>query len=215
VTLTRLVLIRHGESRATVERFFGGPRTCTGLTEHGRAQAEALKNRLVAGFDLTATALYSSGFPRAMETAQIIRPALGSLPLSIDTGWGEHDPGPDIDGMAYDDFVARFGVPRLDVDPYHVIFPGGETIHDFHVRVMNALKNSVRAHEGGTVVVVCHGGVIDAVLRNTLHMHQTGKFELHTTNTSLTELVHLQGSKWRLVRYNDAAHLHGLTTPRS
>ena len=159
---------------------------------------------------MSATALYSSGFPRAMETAQIIRPALGSLPLSVDAGWGEHDPGPDIDGMAYDDFVARYGVPRLDVDPYHVIFPGGETIHDFHVRVMDALKRTVVAHEGGTVAIVCHGGVIDAVLRNTLHMHQSGKFELLTTNTSLTELVHLQGSKWRLVRYNDAAHLHGL-----
>jgi hypothetical protein len=48
------------------------------------------------------------------------------------------------------------------------------------------------------------------VMRNTLHMHQTGKFELHTQNTSLTELLHVQGSKWRLVRYNDSSHLNGL-----
>jgi hypothetical protein len=41
-------------------------------------------------------------------------------------------------------------------------------------------------------------------------MHQTGKFELHTLNTSLTEIVHVEGSKWRLVRYNDAAHLTSL-----
>lgn len=210
MSLTRLVLIRHGESRATVERFFGGPRTCTGLTDHGRAQAEALKNRLIAGYDMTATALYSSGFPRAMETAQIIRPALGSLPITVETGWGEHDPGPNIDGMPYDEFVQLHGLPRLDVDPHHVIFPGGETIHEFHVRVMNALKSTVRAHEGETIAVVCHGGVIDAVMRNTLHMPQSGKFELMTANTSLTELLHLQGSKWRLVRYNDAAHLQGL-----
>ncbi len=210
MSLTRLVLIRHGESRATVERFFGGPRTCTGLTDHGRAQAEALKNRLMSGYDVSATALYSSGFPRAMETAQIIRPALGSLPLTIETGWGEHDPGPNVDGMPYEQFVELHGVPRLDVDPHHVIFPGGETIHEFHERVMGALKTTVLAHEGETIVVVCHGGVIDAVMRNTLHMPQSGKFELLTANTSLTELVHLQGSKWRLVRYNDAAHLHGL-----
>lgn len=213
MSLTRLVLIRHGESRATAERFFGGPRTCTGLTDHGRVQAEALRHRLVAGFDMTATALYSSGFPRATETAQIIRPALGSLPLTVDVGWGEHDPGPEIDGMFYDDFVAQHGVPRLDVDPNQVIFPGGETIHEFHSRVMAALKRTVLAHEGGTIAVVCHGGVIDAVMRNTLHMHQSGKFELMTANTSLTELIHLQGSKWRLVRYNDAAHLNGIVSP--
>jgi hypothetical protein len=57
--------------------------------------------------------------------------------------------------------------------------------------------------------------VIDAVMRHTLQMHQTGRFELSTINTSLTELVHVQGSKWRLVRYNDAAHLSHLVDTSS
>lgn len=207
---TRLVLVRHGESRATVERFVGGPRSCTGLTDHGRRQAEALRNRLSAGHDVEATALFASNFPRALETANIIAPSVGSLPVSVDSGWGEHDPGPDCDGMAYDEFIERFGMPRWDGDPHDVVYPGGETIAQFHDRVMEALRRTVRKHEGGTIVIACHAGVIDAVMRQTLHMHQTGKFELHTQNTSLTELLHVQGSKWRLVRYNDAAHLNGL-----
>jgi broad specificity phosphatase PhoE len=210
VSSTRLVLVRHGESRATIERFVGGPRSCTGLTDHGRLQAEALRNRLSAGHDVEATALFASNFPRALETANIIAPSIGSLPVSVDSGWGEHDPGPDCDGMTYDEFIERFGMPRWDGDPHDVVYPGGETIAQFHDRVMESLRRTVRQHEGGTVVVSCHAGVIDAVMRNTLHMHQTGKFELHTQNTSLTELLHVQGSKWRLVRYNDSAHLHGL-----
>jgi probable phosphoglycerate mutase len=204
------VLVRHGESRATVERFVGGPRSCTGLTDHGRRQAEALRNRLSAGHDVEATALFASNFPRALETANIIAPAVGSLPVSVDSGWGEHDPGPDCDGMTYDEFIERFGVPRWDGDPHDVVYPGGETISQFHGRVMEALRRTVRKHEGGTIVIACHAGVIDAVMRQTLHMHQTGKFELHTQNTSLTELFHVQGSKWRLVRYNDSSHLNGL-----
>lgn len=207
---TRLVLVRHGESRATIERFVGGPRSCTGLTDHGRLQAEALRNRLSAGHDVEATALFASNFPRALETANIIAPSIGSLPVSVDSGWGEHDPGPDCDGMTYDEFIERFGVPRWDGDPHDVVYPGGETISQFHDRVMESLRRTVRQHEGGTIVIACHAGVIDAVLRNTLHMHQTGKFELHTQNTSLTELLHVQGSKWRLVRYNDSSHLNGL-----
>lgn len=207
---TRLVLVRHGESRATIERFVGGPRSCTGLSDHGRLQAEALRNRLSAGHDVEATALFASNFPRALETANIIAPSVGSLPVSVDSGWGEHDPGPDCDGMTYDEFIERYGVPRWDGDPHDVVYPGGETISQFHDRVMEALRRTVRQHEGGTVVIACHAGVIDAVMRNTLHMHQTGKFELHTQNTSLTELLHVQGSKWRLLRYNDSAHLHGL-----
>jgi probable phosphoglycerate mutase len=210
VSSTRLVLVRHGESRATVERFVGGPRSCTGLTDHGRLQAEALRNRLSAGHDVEASALFASNFPRALETANIIAPAIGSLSVSVDSGWGEHDPGPDCDGMTYDEFIERFGVPRWDGDPHDVVYPGGETISQFHDRVMEALRRTVRQHEGGTIVVACHAGVIDAVMRNTLHMHQTGKFELHTQNTSLTELLHVQGSKWRLVRYNDSSHLNGL-----
>jgi probable phosphoglycerate mutase len=204
---TRLMLVRHGESRATIEKFFGGARSCTGLTDNGRRQAEALRDRLMAGRDVQATALYSSKHSRAVETAQIITPALGSLSLKTDSGWGEHDPGPDIDGMPYDDFVALYGVPRWDGDPHDVVFPGGETVSVFHERVMETLRNTVRENIGGNVVVVCHAGVIDAVLRNTLQMHQTGKLELHSNNTSLTELLHVQGSKWRLVRFNDSAHL--------
>ncbi len=207
---TRLVLVRHGESRATVERFVGGSRSCTGLTDHGRLQAEALRNRLSAGHDVEASALFASNFPRALETANIIAPSIGSLSVSVDSGWGEHDPGPDCDGMTYDEFIERFGVPRWDGDPHDVVYPGGETISQFHDRVMEALRRTVRQHEGGTIMVACHAGVIDAVMRNTLHMHQTGKFELHTQNTSLTELLHVQGSKWRLVRYNDSSHLNGL-----
>lgn len=210
--MTRIFLVRHGESRATVERFVGGPRSCTGLTDHGRVQANALKMRLLQEKNTEVTAIFTSNFPRAIETASIISPALGSLPLVVDAGWGEHDPGPDCDGMTYDSFISRFGQPRWDGDPNDVIYPGGETIAEFHDRVMDTLRRSVAAHVGGTLMVACHAGVIDAVMRHTLQMHQTGKFELSTVNTSLTELVHVQGSKWRLLRYNDSAHLANITS---
>jgi probable phosphoglycerate mutase len=67
------------------------------------------------------------------------------------------------------------------------------------------------------VVVVCHGGVIDAAFRTLLRLPMTGSFELRTTNTSLTELVHVRAGRWQLIRYNDAAHLEGVSpeTPRS
>lgn len=204
--MTRLVLVRHGESRATVERFLGGPRTCTGLTDHGRAQAHALRDRLLGERFVAVDSFVSSNFPRAIETANIVSPAVGSVPLGIEPGWGEHDPGPDCDGMAWTEFVERFGTPRWD-DPHHVVYPGGETIAQFHDRIAETLTRTVNRHGDGTVFVTCHGGVIDAVLRITLRMHRTGGFELNTLNTSLTELVHVGGSKWRLIRYNDAAHL--------
>ena len=66
-------------------------------------------------------------------------------------------------------------------------------------------------------MVACHGGVIDASFRALLRLPAHGVFELQTTNTSLTELVTTRRDRWRLVRYNDAAHIAGLPleTPRS
>ena len=63
---------------------------------------------------------------------------------------------------------------------------------------------------GSTVVVVCHGGVIDALFRQLLRVNSTGGFELQAANTSITEFLAVRPDLWRLVRYNDAAHVEGL-----
>lgn len=212
---TRVVLVRHGESEATVQRIIGGPRSCTGLSELGHRQAERLRGRLAETGEIAATALYSSDYPRARETAAAVAVALG-LEVRLEVGFGEHDPGPDCDGLSFQAFVDRFGMPDWEGDPHGETFPGGETIAEFHHRVGVALSGVVRVNAGGTIVISCHGGVVDASFRHLLGLPMTGGFELHTVNTSLTEFVQTRPGRWRLARYNDAAHLAGLPkeTPR-
>ena len=213
---TRVIAIRHGESQVTVRRVVGGPRTCTGLSELGVQQAERLRDRLARSGEVDATVLYSSAYPRARETAEIVAPAL-SLPVEVDAAFGEHDPGPDCDGLSFKEFVDRFGMPDWESDPHGITFPGGETIAEFDLRVGAAFSRVVREHAGGVIVIVCHGGVIDVLMRTALRAPTTGAFELHTSNTSLTEIVLTRPGRWRLTRYNDAAHLEGLPkeTPRT
>lgn len=207
--LTRVVLVRHGESRVTVRRVVGGPLTCDGLSELGVQQAERLRDRLAETGEIEATQLVSSAYPRARETAEIIAPVLG-LDVLVEPGLGEHDPGPDCDGLTFQEFVDRFGIPDWESDPYAVTFPGGETIAEFDLRVGTAFSRLMREHEGGTLVIVCHGGVIDRLVRTALRAASTGIFELHTKNASLTEIVRIRPDRWRVIRYNDAAHLAGL-----
>ena len=38
----------------------------------------------------------------------------------------------------------------------------------------------------------------------------TGVFEIYTVNTSITELLLVKPGRWRVIRYNDSAHLVGL-----
>jgi probable phosphoglycerate mutase len=210
--VTRFVLVRHGESNSTVARTIGGYRTCRGLSPLGRKQADALADRLARTGEVEADVLVSSNFPRAIETAELLAPALHDLPIVVDPAVGEHDPGPECDGLSFQDFLDRHGMPDWESDPFAVTFPGGETLADFHHRIGRAFHELDAVHDGKTIVVVCHGGVIDAAFRFLLHLPMSGGFELRTVNTSLTELRQVRAGRWQLVRYNDAAHLEGLPT---
>lgn len=208
--MTRIVLVRHGESVVTVNRVIGGLKSCTGLSELGHRQAEALGERLRRSGEFThVDTVVVSTMPRAIETAQRVAAALPGVPTVQDAAWCEHDPG-DVDGMTFEDYVQRYGNPDWD-DPFTTHFPGGESLMAFHERVRGALTRLVTEHRDRSVVVVCHGGVIDAVFRTLLALPLVGGFELHTKNTSLTEFERVR-HRWKLVRYNDAAHLEGLPT---
>ena len=97
---TRLILIRHGESNVTVERILGGEKSCTGLSDLGRAQASALRDRLEKE-TIEVDWLYASTMPRAIETAEIIQPALNVKELLTEKELVEHRPG-EADGKPYD-----------------------------------------------------------------------------------------------------------------
>jgi 2,3-bisphosphoglycerate-dependent phosphoglycerate mutase len=203
------VLVRHGESKTTVARVIGGPRTCSGLSPLGRQQAERLRDRW-AGGELQPDVLISSHYVRARETAEIIAPALGGLDVVEDAGFGEHDPGPQCDGMSFDQYIEQYGSGWWEGDPFGASFPGGETIAAFQFRIGQAIRRTVETYKDQIVVVACHGGVVDAALRLALKAPGTGGFEIHTLNTSITELQLVKDNLWRLIRYNDIAHLAGL-----
>jgi probable phosphoglycerate mutase len=74
-------------------------------------------------------------------------------------------------------------------------------------RVDRALRALADRHEGETVVVACHGGVVNASLVAFLGLaHDGTRLDLRTRNTSITEWERVDGN-WRLLRYNDSAHL--------
>jgi probable phosphoglycerate mutase len=197
----------------TVKRIIGGPRSCSGLSPLGVEQAERLRDRLRRTGELKIDVLMSSSMPRARETADIVAAGIGSTPPVVSDDWREHDPG-DCDGMSFTDYFERYGMPTPGLDT--VTFPGGETLRQFHTRVSNAFEGLLADYPDQTVMLVCHGGVIDAVLRRVLGVAEFGLIELPTTNTSITEISQ-RGDLWRLQRYNDAAHLEGLPleTPTS
>lgn len=148
--------------------------------------------------------------PRAKETADAVNGSLG-LDMQIDVDLEERRPGA-ADGLSWEQFREQY--PDYDHDnPYSPLSPGGESAVDFFYRVSVPVDRIIRENLGKTVMIVCHGGVVDVVFRTLLGTNRHSGFNLWTLNTSVTEFVTRDLSTpdgWQLVRYNDASHLAGL-----
>jgi len=216
------VLIRHGESRSTVDRVVGGHRGCSGLTDRGVRQAKALRDRLTRTGELAeATALLTSVLPRAIETAEIIAPAFRGLEVEQRCELCEIHPG-EGDGLSWEEFSALYRPEGLaSGNPYTAMAPEGESWASFYVRVGEALLRAAAEHAGGTVVVVCHGGVVEGSFAGLGGLPIRRSFDVRVENTSLTEWSYLPAdtdlgnpghrlARWRLDRFNDSAHLASL-----
>lgn len=223
-TATRLVLVRHGEAVCNVSGVCGGLLGCRGLTERGRGQVAALRDRLAVTGELAGTdALYASVLPRAIETAELLAPALapvlapagthprgqGAAPPAVVTECGlcELHPG-EADGLTWGEYTDRFGTLDWDADPLQPIAPGGESWSGFVHRVAATLGMLVARHAGQLVVVACHAGVVEASLLAGMPVvggFAGARLQLRTEHASLTTWE-VEGERWRLLGYNDAAH---------
>lgn len=175
----------------------------------GILQAGALRSRFERGADLPKIdVLVASTLPRAAQTAEIVAPGIGDLPVEIEPDLVEHRPG-EADGIRFVEFADRFGSFDIRAEPDRPLAPGGESLREFYDRIGTVVHDLIDRHRGATVCVVCHGGVIDNAFRQLLGIGLEAPFDLWTLNTSVTEF-RLQQGRWTLMRYNDAAHLAGL-----
>ncbi len=216
--LTNLYLIRHGEANVNVQPIIGGMQGDTGLTERGISQAECLRDRLAATQEIEADILISSSLPRAVQTAEIIAPAL-NLPIALDDEVQEMCVG-EADGMYIKDMWEQFGAADFKENPFRPIAPGAENWGQFMLRVGTALYRITHEHQGKTVVIVCHGGFIDGSFvyflgMGTLALPTVGFYTLNTSLTHWQQRSLTEPPIWRLMAYNDVGHLrwHDVAKP--
>jgi len=209
---TRVVLVRHGEAVCNVDGVVGGIRGCKGLTDRGRRQVTALAESLSASGELRgAGALYASTLPRAIETAELLLPALGEGTRTVAEreNLSELHPG-DADAMTWQEVIDTFGVPEWDLHPEHQIAPGGESWTGFVARAGEAVRSLAEQHRGELVVAAVHAGVIEATLIHFLDIPpaRSRRGFVRVQHASLTEWEWLpERMQWVLVRFNDA---HGV-----
>ena len=216
--MTHLYLIRHGQAINVVQKTSGDP----GLSPLGVKQAERLRDRLAASGEIDADIVISSTMLRAKQTAEIIAPALG-LPIIFDDEVQEQRPGEALN-MSEEEFREKFGPVEFEQKPYFRLAPGAESWVEFSLRASTALQRITREHDGKTIVIICHGGIIDASFLFFLGLSslQFPQVLFDTHNTSIThwykeandwvEQLNLPVS-WILDYYNDTMHLRDLDSP--
>jgi probable phosphoglycerate mutase len=213
--MTQLYLIRHGEALGAIQNIIGD----TSLSPLGITQAERLRDRLAATGEISADVLIASTFKRASQTAEILAPALG-LSVRYDDEVQELRDGA-AEGMNEKDYSAAYGRVNFMKTPFRPVAPGGESWGQFVLRVCSSLDRLLNEHEGKTIVLVCHGGVIGVSFLyflgfETMHYPQSG-FDTH--NTAITHWKRFpyphsrNGYRWRLLHYNDDMHLRDLHAP--
>ena len=208
--ITRMILIRHGQSASNAEGWLSGQESCGGLTDVGVAQAEALRARLAADESMRPDAVLVSTMRRAVHTAEIISEPLGVIPEQH-ADLMERTSG-EAEGLTIAQYTEEYGVAPWS-DWENPLSPGGESGPVFADRVTKATDRVVNEYRGKTVWVVCHGGVIivTAVRRwpgASLDLRQLPVAS--PQNTSVSEWHVDADSNWRMSRFADDTHLVGL-----
>jgi broad specificity phosphatase PhoE/predicted metal-dependent hydrolase len=161
--MTRLLLLRHGESEWNAQGRWQGWADPP-LSLEGRDQAAAAGRLLrPAGF----TAVAASDLQRARLTAELAAAELGlSRAVHIDAGLREYDVG-QWSGLTRTEIEARWPHALADWRQGRLVAtPGGETRDAFIARIAAAVTRVATTHPGETVLVITHGGVISALERS-------------------------------------------------
>lgn len=213
--MTHLYIIRHGQALSAAQRTVGNTR----LSPLGILQAERLRDRLAATREIAADVLISSTLLRARHTAEIVAPALG-LPIIFDDEIQEWRDPEDAEGQSEKKYGAGFRDTPFDQKPFYKFTPNTESWSQFMLRACTALNRITREHEGKTIVLICHGGIVDAsfLFFFGLSTLQFPSAFFNTRNTSITHwrntsYVNAFPPTWVLQKYNDTMHLCDIDTP--
>lgn len=207
--MTKLLIIRHGQSEANLHGVFVG-HTNSPLSDLGKRQAEVTAEYIVSNFHVDA--VYASDLERAFYTGKAVADRLG-LPVTPMAGMREIFAG-DWETVKFDTLATEYG------EAYQIWLkniglaqpPNGESTARLQQRIADTLRTIAEANEGKTVVVATHATPIRTF------MHLCSGLPLSemknipwVSNASVTTAVYENGS-FTIEEAGHDAHLGNMRT---
>jgi probable phosphoglycerate mutase len=201
--MTEFMFIRHGETDWNRQQRFQG-QIDVPLNATGQEQARRLAARLA---DAPAQVMLSSDLLRTRQTGEPLA-ASWRLTPHLNPAFREQSFGvlegldvPTIQAQ-HPDLWARWLEHRADFE----LPGGGESLRQFHTRVIGAVRQAAEDHAGQVVTVVTHGGVLDMLWRTANGLALDGLRNCEIPNTGINRL------RWRagtleILGWADAGHL--------
>lgn len=209
---TRILLIRHGFSRANLTHSLGG-QFDSELTDAGLAQAEAMSAFVRAKYDVNA--VYASDLKRTTVTARCVAAPLGLTVIPDrrlrEICCGEWD-GKPVDFIR-EHYPAEYDRWQNAMGTAHP--PKGETVAQVQARALAAVRQIVSRHPGQTVAVVTHQVTIRTLrcFWEGLPIERIDECRL-VSNCSVSE-IEIDGDRWTPVAVSQDSFLGDRVTDSS
>lgn len=206
--MTKLILLRHGESRANAANVYTGWNDVP-LTDKGRQQAKIAGEKIKKLSDFCPTRIHTSVLSRAIETANIVAEVCGFLWLPMVKTWrlNERHYGAlrglnkDISRKVFgkeqvlewrrgfDSIPPAQGSPTIDrrykmVDPK--ILPRAESLHQTQLRLLPYYEDEIasRLKQNQDQLVVAHGSSLRALIKYLENINNVDILKLEVPNAS-------------------------------
>jgi probable phosphoglycerate mutase len=199
--VVELILVRHG--LPVRKENTDGPADPE-LSVDGHAQA-ALFAAYMMSEDVDA--IYSSPLRRAVQTAEPLSSTIGIEPILVPgiAEWDQHA----------NEYIPVEELKAANDPRWLEMAKGGfnsdEIPEDFHNRVLESIEDIINKHRGDTVVVTCHGGVINDYLSHILGIANSQFF--YPNYTSIHRIAASSSGHRSILSINETSHLRGSGLP--
>jgi probable phosphoglycerate mutase len=206
--ITKVILVRHGQSLGKLTRCFIGHGYAP-LTELGHEQAE---KSAVFLDKYPIDAIYSSDLMRACQTAEHTAKRHG-LEIIKDSGLREIFAG-EWEGKKFDtldtEYAENYEIWKRDIGNAHP--DGGESVAELYRRVVSTLCEIAEINAGKTVCIATHATPIRAVCAAAEGYEACDMAKIPWTANASISLFEYENGKFKAVYTGNADHLGDLKT---